>query len=388
MKKAVLIGAGQFGRGVIGMLLEQSGYHVVFADVNDAVIRDINERGEYSVRRIDQTDSTVTVKNISAISSLSPELIDECAACEVLCTCTGLTALPKIAPSIAKSIEKRMEDGFDGFFNVLACENALGGSTILKNLVLTHLSPEAQSYLEAHIGFPDCAIDGIIPPVKNALPADVTAEEYFEWDSLKSGFRGPLPEIRGLHIVDDLSRYLERKIFTLNGPNAVTGCFGWRKGYRTVQESLADPEIYEVVWQMMEEAGAMLSARHGFTADEMLQYRTFIMNRFRKVHIIDSCERVSREPIRKLAANDRIVAAMNYAHSFGQPTPAYYKGIAEVLHYDNPNDAQSVEMQQLIRTLGMPAALEKITGIPAGSEDASLIAAEYDKIDKQEAQRS
>ena len=70
----------------------------------------------------------------------------------------------------------------------------------------------------------------------------------------------------------------------------------------------------------------MLSARHGFTAEEMLEYRTFIMNRFKNVHIIDTCERVSREPLRKLASDDRIVAAMNYAHSFGISTPAYYKG--------------------------------------------------------------
>ena len=178
MKKAVLIGAGQFGRGVIGMLLEQSGYHVVFADVNEAVIRDINERGEYKVRRIDRHDSTVTVKNISAISSLSPTLVEECAACDVLCTCTGLTALPKVAPAIAESISRRMAQGYEGFLNVLACENALGGSTILKKYVLSHLQEEEQAYLEKHIGFPDCAIDGIIPPVKNALPADVTAEEY------------------------------------------------------------------------------------------------------------------------------------------------------------------------------------------------------------------
>ncbi|MBQ1401825.1 MAG: mannitol-1-phosphate 5-dehydrogenase [Oscillospiraceae bacterium] len=380
MKKAVLIGAGQFGRGVIGMLLEQSGYHVVFADVNEAVIRDINERGEYKVRRIDRHDSTVTVKNISAISSLSPALVEECAACDVLCTCTGLTALPKVAPAIAESISRRIAQGFEGFLNVLACENALGGSTILKKYVLSHLQEKEQEYLEKHIGFPDCAIDGIIPPVKNALPADVTAEEYFEWDSLKSGFRGELPEIRGLHIVEDLSRYLERKIFTLNGPNAVTGCFGWRKGYRTVQESLEDPEIYHTVWQMMEEAGAMLSARHGYTAEEMLEYRTFIMNRFKNVHIIDTCERVSREPLRKLASDDRIVAAMNYAHSFGISTPAYYKGIAEVLCYDNPNDEQSIEMQQMIRSLGMKNALEKISGIPADSETASFVEAEYEKI--------
>ena len=380
MKNAVLIGAGQYGRGVIGMLLEQSGYHVLLADINEAVIQDVNTRGEYTVCRITDESHSVTVKNISAIHSLDPALPQKLAEADVICTCSGLTALSKVAPTIAKSIELRMAAGFGGTVNVLACENALGGSTILKGYVLTHLDETGKAYLEEHIGFPDCAIDGIIPPVKNALPADVTAEEYYEWDSLQSGFRGEIPEIKGLHVVDDLSRYLERKLFTLNGPNAVTGAFGLRKGYQTVQEALADEEIYAEVWEMMTEAGQMLSARHGFTAEEMLAYRTFIMKRFLNPHIIDSNERVAREPARKLAATDRIVAAMNYAHSYGIETPAYYKGIAEVMAYANPKDAQSMANRQLIKEVGFRAALEKLTGIPADSADADRIEAEYKKI--------
>ena len=43
MKKAVQFGAGNIGRGFIGALLSQSGYHVVFADVVDKIIDKINE---------------------------------------------------------------------------------------------------------------------------------------------------------------------------------------------------------------------------------------------------------------------------------------------------------------------------------------------------------
>ena len=43
MKKAIQFGAGNIGRGFIGALLSQAGYHVVFADVNKDMINKINE---------------------------------------------------------------------------------------------------------------------------------------------------------------------------------------------------------------------------------------------------------------------------------------------------------------------------------------------------------
>ena len=76
MKQAVMIGAGQIGRGFIGMLLEKAGYHVVFADVNMDVVNDINTRGEYTVHLMDTVCEETVVKNISAMHVASPELVE------------------------------------------------------------------------------------------------------------------------------------------------------------------------------------------------------------------------------------------------------------------------------------------------------------------------
>lgn len=380
MKRAVMIGAGQIGRGFIGMLLEQAGYHVVFADLNMEVIDDINTRHEYTVHLVDTQCVNTRVSNISAMSSLDPRLIGEYEQCQLVCTAVGLTSLPKIAGPIARGIAARRAAGSTEYMNVIACENAVRGSSQLKALVEQQLSPEDLAYARQYVGFPDCAVDRIIPPAHGIEAAEVVVEKYHEWDVEKKDFRGPLPEIAGMELVDDLTAYLERKLFTLNGANVVTGAIAYLKGYRTVNEALKDEEIYSLVLGLMEECSAMLEKRHGFSPKSMADYRTSLMQRFMNPYIIDEAVRVVREPIRKLSATDRLVAPMNYAHSYGIATPHYYRGIASVLLYDNPEDEQSIQMQALIRSLGLRPALEQISGVPAESAVAVSIEQEYEKL--------
>lgn len=378
--KAVMIGAGNIGRGFIGMLLEKAGYHVTFADVNQDVINDINTRGEYTVHMLDVVSEYTIVKNISAIHSLSPALIDEICDADLICTSVGLTALPKIAQSVALGVEKRRTSGYERSLNIIACENAVGGSSALKREVSRYLTQDALEYLNHHVGFPNCAVDRIIPPNRSKLAAEVVVEKYFEWDVERSGFVGALPQVSGMNIVDNLSAYLERKLFTLNGPNAVTACYGYLKKYKTINESLTDQEIYSVVLGMMEECGVMLSLRHGFNADEMEKYRLSLMRRFVNPFIVDDVVRVAREPIRKLSPGDRIIAPMSYAHGYGLDTPNYYTGIACVLLYDNPMDQQSQRMQELIREKGLPATLEELSGICRDSAESKAIEGEYSRL--------
>ena len=111
MKKAVQFGAGNIGRGFIGALLSQSGYQVVFADVVDAVIDKINEDKTYTVHVMDVECEEQKLEHISGVNSTKPEAIDEIAAADIVTTAVGLVILPRIAPTIARAIEKRMEMG-------------------------------------------------------------------------------------------------------------------------------------------------------------------------------------------------------------------------------------------------------------------------------------
>lgn len=382
MKKAVMIGAGNIGRGFIGMLLAQAGMEVLFADVNTAVIDDINRRGEYTVHLLDTEPENTVVKNISAMHSLDPALPERIAEAELVCTSVGLTRLPKVAPVIAQGLALRRKKGVPGCINVIACENAVNGSSQLKKMVLRELDGEDAAYADEYAGFPDCAVDRIIPPGRDGLPADVVVEKYKEWDVARRGFKGEIPVIPGMQVVDDLPAHLERKLFTLNGPNAVTAWYGWLKGYRTINEALEDSEIYDQAWAMMTECGQMLSRRHGFSEEEMEAYRTALMARFKNPYIIDDVSRVAREPIRKLSPGDRIITPMLYAAECGVRADHYYTGVALGLLYAEPNDAQSVRLQAVVKEAGLEGALKQICGLRPGSVAFEAILAEYGRLKK------
>ena len=65
MKKAVQFGAGNIGRGFIGLVLEQAGYHVVFADINQNVIDKLNNEKSYTVHVMDEN---VEQKDLNKLS--------------------------------------------------------------------------------------------------------------------------------------------------------------------------------------------------------------------------------------------------------------------------------------------------------------------------------
>lgn len=370
MKKAIQFGAGNIGRGFIGAVLSQAGYHVVFADVNEVVVNKINEDGKYTVEIMDTECSKVVISDISAVDSRSPQLAEEIAQAQIVTTAVGFGILPRIAGALAAGIAKRQADGNTECLNVIACENGLRASSQLKEHVYGHLTDEQKAYADEYVGFPDCSVDRIVPPIKSENPIDVVVEKFYEWNVERASIKGDAPEIAGMNLADNLIAYVERKLFTLNTGHAITAYLGKLKGHKTIEESINDPEILAVVKAAMQESGEGLVAKYGFDHDAHFAYIDKILGRFRNPHLQDDVTRVGREPLRKLSANDRLIKPTMTARQYGFATPNLVKGIAAALKYDNPEDPQSVQLQQAIAELGAAKALAQFSGL---SEDDALI---------------
>lgn len=369
MKTAIQFGAGNIGRGFIGALLSQAGYHVTYADVVQAVIDKINTDGTYTVHVMDVDCKDIPITDIDGINSTTPEMVDAIAKAELITTAVGLVILPRIAPTIAQGIAKRKEQGCDKPLNIIACENAIRASSQLKEAVYQSLDVEGQKYADAYVGFPDCSVDRIVPPVKSENFIDVVVENYYEWNVEKDSFKGEIPAIEGMNLADNLMAYIERKLFTLNTGHAITAYLGTMKGLGTIDEAIADEKIYAIVHAAMKESGDGLIQKHGFDAEAHYHYIDKIIGRFKNPYLKDDVTRVGREPLRKLSPTDRLTKPMITAYGYGLPVDHLILGMGAALHYDNPNDAQSVELQGKIKELGLVGAIKDVTGI----EDEALI---------------
>ena len=380
MKKAIQFGAGNIGRGFIGSLLYKAGYHVVFADVNTEIIDKINKDKEYTIHVMDTVCSEEKVNDISGVISINNEIYKEIVEAEIITTAVGPVVLPRIAPTIAKGIALRKENGVKNYLNIIACENAIKASSQLEEEVKKYLTKDEVDYLEEFVGFPNCSVDRIVPPVKSENILDVVVENYYEWNVEKSAFKGEIPKIEGMNLVDNLMAYIERKLFTLNTGHAITAYFGYLKGYETIEESIKDEVIYDFVKKAMIESGKGLIAKYNFDEEAHYKYINKIIDRFKNPYLKDDVARVGREPLRKLNENDRLIKPLITARGFNINTDNLLLGVGAALHYDNKEDAQSVQLQSLINEKGIKESLAEISKISGDTDVLDKIEKYYDEV--------
>ncbi len=365
MKQAIQIGAGNIGRGFIGALLSQAGWHVTFADVVEPIIEALNRDHGYTVHILDKDPGEIAITGVDGVLSNSPDFAKKVAECDLITTAVGPNVLPIIAKSIAGGIQARKSAGNTAPMNVVCCENGLRTTTRLKNEVVKHLNADEIAFLEANIGFADCAVDRICPKPSFDNLLDAAVERYCEWDVETAAWKGERPEIDGLTFADNLMAYLERKLFTLNSGHAICAYLGDLRGYKTIKDSIADPAIGAIVHAAISESGEGLIKEFGFDPDVHHAYVEKIFARYQNPFLEDEVLRVGREPIRKLEAGDRLIKPLTTTYSYGLPVDHLLFGAAAALRFDCPEDPQSVELQKKIQADGPAAALETYSGLKA-----------------------
>ena len=163
-KTAVHFGAGNIGRGFVAQFLHESGYQVIFADVNDELIGALQQQPSYQVHEVGEGARTIVVDGYRAINSRTheDEVVAAIAEADLVTTAVGARILPFVAPVLAKGLAARTRPKPLG---VIACENAIGGTDLLAAEVRKHGDPDLA---DQRARFANCAIDRIVPEQRAA----------------------------------------------------------------------------------------------------------------------------------------------------------------------------------------------------------------------------
>ena len=361
--KAVHFGAGNIGRGFVGLLLHEAGYELVFADVNAELIDALATADAYLVHAVGRESSTTRVDGFRALNSATDadRVADEIATADVLTTAVGPTILRFIAPHVLAGLRARADEAPP--LQVMACENAINATDLLRDETAALCSAEEWASIAGRAVFANTAVDRIVPGQDPDAGLDVTVETFFEWAIERGPFGDAAPAIPGAHFVDDLAPYIERKLFTVNTGHASIAYFGFIGGHVSIADALADPLVEAAVTGVLEETSALLVAKHEFAEEAQARYRETILERFRNEALPDTVERVGRQPLRKLSRHERFVGPAAELADRGIAPRALLDAMAAALRFDVPADEQSVELQRMLREQDAEAFVAEVTGL-------------------------
>lgn len=377
MSKAVHFGAGNIGRGFIGEILSQNGFEIDFVDVNDAIITALEERQAYAIEIAEEGQRHIQVSNVNGINNgKNPEaVVESIRTADLITTAIGPNILPFIAELIAKGIEARQADGNTQAIDVLACENMIGGSQFLYEEVKKYLSEEGLTYAETYVGFPNAAVDRIVPAQSHEDPLFVVVEPFNEWVVETSRMKNPALKLSGVHYEDDLEPFIERKLFSVNSGHATAAYTGAFYGAETILDALKQAEVKANVETVLGEIRQLLIAKWGFDEAALEDYHKIIISRFENPFIIDDVTRVARTPIRKLGFDERFIRPIRELKAHGLPYENLLKTVAFVFNYKDASDEQSVQLQELLATKSLEEVVKEVTQLTDQDLIDELVAA-------------
>jgi mannitol-1-phosphate 5-dehydrogenase len=313
--RAVVIGAGRIGCGLVGQLLRASGYQVTFITRDPQVVDNLNRNGCYNVVLTSSSETRrFAVDGISAIAAAdSDAAVKAMAKADLIATAVCSQNLPAVAPLIARALSGRKNP-----CNVIAFENMPNVGPCLRRLVAANL--DAPEEIERH-GFSGAVISRMVPqrtgnPAAQA-PLTVIGEMVEDFIVDRTALCAPLPEIRGMKLVDDYQPWVLHKLYTFSAGHATAAYLGWLKGYHYIHTAIRDAEIRKAVFKAMAEGQRGLAAKFGQEFGGTRADLEAIVARFENAAINDPIGRVARDPKRKLGADERLVGAGVLAHEAG-----------------------------------------------------------------------
>ena len=312
--KAVMYGAGNIGRGFIGMLFSASGYEVTFIDVAEKLIDALNREKTYPVRIVSNEGfEDIDVERICAVNGNNTEAAAQAIAeADIMATAVGVNILKYIVPNLAAGIRRRIQAGGSPL-NIIICENLIDADKLLAKLIRAELSEPEQDWFDKNIGLVEASIGRMVPvqteEMKAGNPLRICAEKYDFLPVDKAAFKGEIPDIKNMVPYEPFDFYIKRKLYVHNMGHAICAYLGLYTHKDYIYEAIDDINIQSIVQNAMLESAMALTHKYRMPTEDLVKHFQNLLYRFTNKALKDTCKRVGADPRRKLSPTDRLIGA-------------------------------------------------------------------------------
>ena len=380
MKKAVIYGGGNIGRGFIGVLMSQSGYSVAVINRKEEVYKKLQEDGCYPVRYVSNDGNRdIIVQNVTGINGNDPEAVAEAIAeCDIMSTSLGARAIAAVIPNLVAGIRRRWALG-RGPLNIIICENINDANKVVEGMIKEQLTEEEKLRFDETVGLVEASIGRMVPvqtdEMKDGDPLRICVEEYGFLPVDLAAFKGEVPQVENMVPFSPFDFHVKRKLFIHNMGHATCAYLGNTLGLSYIYEAMDVPVIRLIAHNAMLESAMALSKKYGVELSQIQLHIADLLYRFTNAALKDTCERVGGDPARKLSPADRMIGSSLTALEQGI-TPVYISvgSAAAVMRYIKESETleQSLESAQKVLT--------EVSGLEEGSALAGMILEFYSML--------
>ena len=191
-------------------------------------------------------------------------------------------------------------------------------------------------------------------------PLGVWVQNFWELPVNRDTFKGELPEVKGVYLMEHFGHFLEQKMYTNNTSNAVIAYTGYLLGYDILADAANSPEIQTLLDSAYKEINQTLEAELAVDPAQQEAFAKKARAKYCDRVIVDKVIRHAKDPIRKLGPQDRLVAPCRMALKHGIYPKTLIDTIAKALYFDEPTDESAMKLKEMRQIRGIEYVLQNV----------------------------
>lgn len=363
-KKALQFGAGNIGRGLNAYLLQKNNFHFTFIDISKDIIKKLDHLKAYKIVELnDEKKQEIRISNFEALCILEQNdlIIEKIADVDLITISIGFSNLIKIRNLLVKGLKKRILNKNKKYLNIIAIENGVNASKLLKKYVFDSFSKEEIKKITKTISFVDCAVDRIVPnqPEQYQKNLNVNVEKNYELILDSKNWLGN--KIDFVLYEDDLEKFIERKLFMLNGTHALIAWNEIKNKTEFIYEFKENSQLFSIVKNYLKNLELILLKKYDFNHEDLKEYSKKIIKRLSNEQIKDKATRVGRGVIRKVSKEERFGKPLIYAFNNNLNIDPFIKAIAIPFSKLNFDDEEQIILNNDLKKENLENVIRKYT---------------------------